>query len=334
MNEPNQELEYTGDVKYQPTPLPLGQKGKRVYPYKPEPGVVKAVNLAIALDRPLLLEGEPGCGKTRLARAIADEFTQRYLQGEKSWPYFPWNIKSTSRAQDGLYTYDAIARLRDAQFLGMNNLEKYLDDEAEIDNLITRLKNRTKYLEWGPLGKAFNEKTNRPILLIDEIDKADIDFPNDLLLELEELRFDVTEIGRVGENGIKAEFPPIVIITSNRERDLPEAFLRRCIYYFLNFPDEDELIEIVNLHFPNLEPQKLEVIEQAVDKLLDLRDRSLPTGKKPGTSELLDALRILLNKPVSEAFEDLTNLASNLPILGTFLKKKEDQDHYQEESDE
>lgn len=336
MNEEG--LEYTGNPDYQPQPPPLGESKKRqrkCYPYRPEPGLVQAVNLAIALERPLLLQGDPGCGKTRLASAIAYEFSQRYLQGQEPWPYYCWNIKSTTRAQEGLYYYDAIARLRDAQFLGMNRLEDYLPSE-EVKELIQRLQNRSAYLEYGCLGKAFLEKSHRPILLLDEIDKADIDFPNDLLLELEELRFEVPEIGAVGDKSIAAAYSPIVIVTSNREKELPDAFLRRCVYYFLNFPEEDELVEIVKLHFPNLESEQEQLVEAAIDQFLDIREIGVkrPESKRIGTSELLDWLRVLLNKPVPEALQNIRNLASNLPLLGTLLKTKDDQDHYQRESDE
>lgn len=330
----NQPLEYTGDQQYQPTPEP-NQRAKKLYPYRPEAGLIQAVNLAIALERPLLLEGEPGCGKTQLAPAIAYEFSQRYLEGTKEWPYFPWNIKSTTRAQDGLYTYDAIARLRDAQLLGMNNLEKYLD-ENKIKAVIERLNNQEAYLKRGELGKSFEVKEVRPIVLIDEIDKADIDFPNDLLLELDKLCFEIPEIGATGDKAIKAEQSPIVIITSNRERELPDAFLRRCLYYYLNFPDEEELIEIVKLHFPKLNSEKLELVDEAVDQFLGVREMgsNRPNAKKAGTSELLDLMKIILKKPVSEAFEYIKDLASNLPLLGTLLKTKESQDSYQRKRDE
>lgn len=329
------ELKYTGLREYQPAPPPLGKRRGNLYPYRPEPGLVQAVNLAIALERPLLLQGEPGCGKTRLASAIAYEFSQHYLKGLQSWPYFAWNVKSTTRVQDGLYTYDAIARLRDAQYLGVSCLREYLPPE-EFKAVIDRLQKREAYLEYGELGNAFLEPNYRPILLIDEIDKADIDFPNDLLGELDELQFEIPEIGATGKNSIKAQQTPIVIVTSNREKELPDAFLRRCLYYFLNFPGEDELVEIINLHFPELNSEQLELVDQAVDKFLDIRDigSRRPEGKQAGTSELLDWLRILLNKPVPEAIKEIANLASNLPLLGTLLKTKDDQDHYQRESDE
>ena len=331
----NQPLEYTGDQQCQPQPEP-NQRGKKLCPYRPEPGLIQAVNLAIALERPLLLEGEPGCGKTQLAPAIAYEFSQRYLkENNQKWPYFPWNIKSTTRAQDGLYTYDAIARLRDAQLLGMNNLEKYLDED-KINAVIERLNNQESYLQRGELGKSFEVKEVRPIVLIDEIDKADIDFPNDLLLELDKLEFEIPEIGATGDNAIKAEQSPLVIITSNRERELPDAFLRRCLYYYLNFPDEEELIEIVKLHFPDLNSEQLELVDETVDKFLGVREMgsNRPNAKKAGTSELLDLMKILLKKPVSEAFEDIKDLAGNLPLLGTLLKTKESQDSYQRKCDE
>lgn len=194
-------------------------------------------------------------------------------------------------------------------FLGMNNLEKYLD-ENKIKAVIERLNNQESYLKRGELGKSFEVKEVRPIVLIDEIDKADIDFPNDLLLELDKLYFEIPEIGATGDKAIKAEQSPIIIITSNRERELPDAFLRRCLYYYLNFPEEKELIEIVKLHFPELKSaksEKLELVDKTVDQFLGVREMgsNRPNAKKAGTSELLDLMKIILNKPVSEAFDDI-----------------------------
>ena len=186
------------------------QTGQLLMPYLPSEELVEAVNLAIFLERPLLLKGEPGCGKTRLARAVAYEL---------QLPFETWYVKSTSRARDGLYTYDAVGRLRDAQ-LAANRMVA----EAERD----RIKQPGAYVNWEPLGRAFLN-VQRTVVLIDEIDKADIDFPNDLLLELDERRFKVDEIGQT----IQAKTAPIVFITSNDEKDLPDAFLRRCLFHYV-----------------------------------------------------------------------------------------------------
>ncbi|MBD2773736.1 AAA family ATPase [Iningainema tapete] len=317
----NVQLEYTGEQKYQPKPNASTEfvKGK-VYPYLPCKDLVKAVNLAIYLQRPLLLQGEPGCGKTLLARAIAYEFAQR-LKVE-NYPYFPWYIKSTTRAKDGLYIYDAVGRLRDAQLVG-TDYKTYLSGE-ETKKLFERLKDPYAYIKWGALGNAFKEEKHRPIVLIDEIDKADIDFPNDLLLELEEQRFVVTETG----NTIEAKQPPIVLITSNSEKELPDAFLRRCIFYYLEFPSKEDLIKIVNAH---LDKQlSTELVKAAVEQFIELRENgaSRRDGKKASTSELLDWLRWLKRYPEQEALEIVKNIADHLPLLGALLKTKEDQDYY------
>lgn len=317
---------YTGDIEYQPKPdsQNTGFIERRLYPYLPSEELVKAVNLAIYLQRPLLLQGEPGCGKTLLARAIAYEFGQR-LQ-VKNYPYFSWNIKSTTRAKEGLYTYDAVGRLRDAQLVGTDSYQTYLKEEENIQ-LFERLQNPGSYITWGALGNAFREKKHRPIVLIDEIDKADIDFPNDLLLELEEQCFRVAETN----NKIEAKQPPIVIITSNNEKELPSAFLRRCIFYYIEFPSYDDLIKIVNAHFPDSLEQDL--IEDAVDKFIELRETgsSRRNGKKASTSELLDWIRWLKHYSNEEAWEIIDTLANNQPLLGALLKTKEDQERYQKE---
>lgn len=322
----NEQLEYTGDSQYQPKldSVNTELRKQRQYPYFPSPELVQAVNLAIDLQRPLLLQGEPGCGKTLLAYAIANQFGKKCKLVEE-YPYFPWYIKSTTRAKEGLYTYDAVGRLRDAQLVG-TNYEKYLREE-EIKELFERLKNPYAYIMWGALSNAFREEKHRPIVLIDEIDKADIDFPNDLLRELEEQKFTVTETGET----IEAKQPPIVVITSNSEKELPDAFLRRCIFYYLEFTSEEQLINIVNAHFP--ESLNRELIEAAVKEFIELRKNgtSRRDGKKASTSELLDWIRWLKRYPTEEALEIIQNLADNLPLLGALLKTREDQEYYQKQ---
>jgi MoxR-like ATPase len=231
---------YTGEDAYQPPQMGVRDPlGRLYYPYVASDALKEAVNPAMELERPLLLEGEPGCGKTRLAGAIAYEFTQKYLNGQVDeagqpcwWEYAIWNVKSTSRARDGLYTFDAVARLRDAQLLGFDpkRLQEYLGVE-ESQKLKDRLRDKTCYREFGPLGAALRQPHTRPIVLIDEIDKADSDFPNDLLLELDQLCFGVPE---TGETISPPPQKPIILITSNREKPLPEPFLRRCLYFYSN----------------------------------------------------------------------------------------------------
>lgn len=333
MNKKQLNYEYTGDLKYQPQP-PENSDLQRRCPYIPDEQLVQAVNLAICLERPLLLQGEPGCGKTLLAQGIAEEFGQKGKLHQDypnfpHYPFFPWYIKSTSRAKEGLYIYDTVARLRDAQLVGTETYKNYLT-EPEIKQLFERLKNREKYIIWGELGKAFREETYRPIILIDEIDKADIDFPNDLLRELEEKKFLVTETGET----IEAKQPPIVLITSNSEKDLPDAFLRRCIFYYLTFPNREALIKIVQAHFPS-EALSQELIQAAVEKFIELRETGIgrPDGKKASTSELLDLIKWLQryqqtsNKDPKKIIDEL---AENLPLLGALLKTKDDQDRYRQ----
>jgi MoxR-like ATPase len=296
------QLEYTGKVQPQ-----LGERdanGQPMYPYLPYEELIEAVNLAIYLERPLLLKGEPGCGKTRLARAVAYEL---------GLPLEAWYIKSTTRAKDGLYTYDAVSRLRDAQLAATGRVIK--------DEDIPRISNPATYVQWGALGRAF-QNTQRTVMLIDEIDKADIDFPNDLLLELDEQRFIVDE---TGEN-IQAKAPPIVFITSNDEKDLPDAFLRRCLFHYVEFPSIPKLVEIVNSHFPAA-PQAL--IDKAVARFLQLRDdmgkNKGEAGKKVSTSELIDWFRVLRKYPEDEV---LVKLDGKLPYAGVLLKTWEDHVRY------
>jgi MoxR-like ATPase len=314
--------------------------GRIYYPYFPTEELQEAVNLAIALKRPLLLEGEPGCGKTRLAEAIAYEFTQKYLKGEKWWFFKEWNVKSVGRARDGLYTFDAVARLRDAQLVGAGaeQLKVLLEDEQgnqEFAALQARLKDKSKYLDFGALGNALKQtEVERPIVLIDEIDKADSDFPNDLLRELDRLEFTVTETGKTypeAKEGKGLRPKPIVIITSNRERPLPEPFLRRCLYFKLDFPDPERLEKIIRGRFQKISN---DLVERVIEHFFEIRERfkDVPGSKPPSTSEILDFLTVLKDKPVEDAISDLESLAEQPKshLLGVVLKTAKDQDLYRE----
>jgi MoxR-like ATPase len=297
----SQQLEYTGAK--QPELGEQGNNGQILSPYLPSPELVEAVNLAIYLERPLLLKGEPGCGKTQLAAAVAYELG---LSSEA------WYVKSTSRALDGLYSYDAVGRLRDAQLATSGRLS---------DDHLRRIEDPSTYIRWGALGKAF-QQTQRIVVLIDEIDKADIDFPNDLLLELDERRFRVEEI----DAEIKAIAPPIVFITSNDEKDLPDAFLRRCLFHYVEFPDGTRLSQIIQSRFPRASQ---ELVDQAVSRFLDLREEMRKdkgeAGKKASTSELIDWFRVLHRYPEEEA---LARLYGKLPFAGVLLKSWEDHIRY------
>lgn len=310
--EPTLTLNYTGKV--QPPPGHEDEKGLTIYPYLPSPELVEAVNLAITLQRPLLLQGEPGSGKTKLAQAVAFEL---------KLPYLSWNIKSTSKAQDGLYTYNNLGRLRDAQLLALNRVT----DPEEIQ----RLDDPKTYRDWGPMGQAFmNEQ--RTVLLIDEIDKADIDFPNDLLLELDEKRFTIPET----KEEIIAKHPPIIFITSNAERDLPDAFLRRCLFHYIEFPQRERLIEIVLAHFNISEDNPvIDLIETAVDKFSELREflqeEKGQGAKKVSTSELIDWFDILRRYPQDEV---RSKLNGRLPYLGVLLKRWDDYRRYLKRDEE
>ena len=245
--------------------------------------LMAAVNVAIALEKPLLIKGEPGTGKTMLAEAISQSMDKEL---------FIWNIKSTTKAQDGLYVYDTIQRLYDSQFG-----EEGVDDIAH-------------YIKLGKLGEAF-KADKQVILLIDEIDKADLEFPNDLLWELDKMEFYIHET----KETVKAKERPIVIITSNAEKELPDAFLRRCIFHYITFPDREQMKEIVNAHFENLEEN---VLKNAMDTfywIRSLRD----IRKKPSTSEFIDWIRALLISGVVTE-----HLREELPFIGVLLKKDED----------
>ncbi|WP_438864171.1 AAA family ATPase [Neptunicella sp.] len=248
-----------------------------------------AVNAAIELQRPLLIKGEPGTGKTMLAEELASSLDAELIQ---------WHIKSTTKAHQGLYEYDAVSRLRDSQ-LGEEKVH-------DISNYIVK----------GKLWQAF-EADKRAILLIDEIDKADIEFPNDLLQELDKMEFYVYETRQT----VKAVLRPIVIITSNNEKELPDAFLRRCFFHYIQFPDRQEMTNIVNVHFPNL---KQELLSQALESFFNLRD--IPgLKKKPSTSELLDWIKLLVAQDIApEVLRDKDNTHSIPPLYGALLKNEQD----------
>ena len=272
-------------------------------PYEPESRLVDAVNLSIALGRPLLLQGEPGCGKTRLAYAVA------YALG---LPIEEGYVKSTSRGQDLLYTYDAVNRLYDAQ-LGSSGPR-----DLKGNPLSQRIEN---YVTLGPLGRAIaradvrTDRAQRSVVLIDEIDKADIDFPNDLLLELDLLEFRIAEAPTIRfKAGARADLRPIVIVTHNEESELPSAFLRRCIFHYLEFPKSEELLnQILEIHHP----ESKELRQEAIEVILRLRGLNLQ--KKPGLSELIDWVGYL--DAVATPIEELRNL----PYADILLKKLHDQ---------
>jgi MoxR-like ATPase len=297
MKEETVELKYTGKSE----PAAAQNERPRLSPYLPSTDLVNVVNLAIFLQkRPLLIKGDPGSGKTRLARAVADEL---------DLPYFEWHIKSTSRARDGLYIYDAVRRLHDAQLA------------RTTGEGTTRVENIGSYIKMGVLGKAFRSE-KRAVVLIDEIDKADIDFPNDLLLELDEQRFFIEELNYE----VKAKQPPIFIITSNDEKDLPDAFLRRCVFYYIEFPSADQLEKIIHAHFEGA-PEAL--VKASVERFIGLRETMEKdkgkAGKKVSTSELLDWFAILNQYPEDEA---LAYLKGKLPFAEVLLKRWEDHLRY------
>jgi len=248
-----------------------------------------AVNAAVTLERPILIKGEPGTGKTQLAIEVAQSLGK---------PLYEWHIKSTTKAQQGLYEYDAVARLRDSQ----------LGDEKvhDIANYIMR----------GKVWEAFDSEV-QPVLLIDEIDKADIEFPNDLLRELDRMEFYVYETKQL----VKASHRPIIVITSNNEKELPDAFLRRCFFHYIKFPDTQTMRQIVDVHFPGL---KGHLVSEALRVFYDLRE--IPgLKKKPSTSEILDWLKLLLNEDIDPAVLRETNNRKVIPPLaGALLKNEQD----------
>ncbi len=248
-----------------------------------------AVNAAITLERPLLIKGEPGTGKTQLAYEVSEALGA---------PLITWHVKSTTKAQQGLYEYDAVTRLRDSQ----------LGD--------VRVKDVKNYIKQGKLWEAFKLE-KRPVLLIDEIDKADIEFPNDLLLELDRMEFFVYETGET----IKAERRPVVMITSNNEKELPDAFLRRCFFHYIKFPERETMQKIVDVHYPNI---KQKLVSEALNVFYQIRD--VPgLKKKPSTSELLDWLKLLLNEDIPpEALKERDPTKLIPPLHGALLKNEQD----------
>jgi MoxR-like ATPase len=242
-----------------------------------------AVNCALVLERPLLVKGEPGTGKTLLAEAIAQGLSSELIT---------WHVKSTTRAQDGLYVYDTVQRLYDSRF-----------GDGDVRDI-------RRYIKLGPLGRAFSAE-RRVVLLIDEVDKADLEFPNDLLHELDRMRFRITETG----DDVIAKERPVVIITSNNEKELPDAFLRRCVFHFIDFPEPEFMRDIVRVHHPDLDRT---LADQAMRAFYEIRQNTR-LRKRPSTSELIDWIAVLRKAGVKEV-----KLDKSLPFLGALLKKEQD----------
>ena len=242
-----------------------------------------AVNCALALERPLLVKGEPGTGKTLLAEAIATDLGLRLVT---------WHVKSTTKAQDGLYVYDTVQRLYDSRF-----------SDGDVRDI-------RRYIKLGPLGEALKSQ-ERVVLLIDEVDKADVEFPNDLLHELDRMRFRITETNEE----VVARQRPVVVITSNNEKELPDAFLRRCVFHFIDFPEPEFMRRIVAVHHPDLERT---IVDQTLKAFFEIRGMS-KLRKRPSTSELIDWIAVLRRAGLAEV-----TLDKGLPFLGTLLKKEQD----------
>ena len=248
-----------------------------------------AVDASVALQRPLLIKGEPGTGKTMLAEEVAAGLGKELIQ---------WHIKSTTKAQQGLYEYDAVSRLRDSQ-LG----------DGKVEDI-------GQYIKRGKLWKAFTAE-EQVVLLIDEVDKADIEFPNDLLVELDRMEFFVYETGET----IKAKHRPIIIITSNNEKELPDAFLRRCFFHFINFPDKETMKDIIAVHYPDIQKS---LVQEALEVFFELRD--IPgLKKKPSTSELIDWLKLLMADDMpDEVLKNRDQTKAIPPLYGALLKNEQD----------
>ena len=326
---PTDPIRYSGDGQRKRPPLPDARE--REEPYRADPELVNAVNMALTLRRPLLLEGDPGAGKTRLAYAVAYEL---------GWPLHACYVRSTSRTDDLLYEFDQLNRLYDIQ--ASCALVKAENPEGSDD--VPKPPDKTRYLLFRPLGQAILDARDhdRPsVVLIDEIDKADIDFPNDLLQVLEEWRFTVKEMGKASaemsfreidalKNQSKKERKdalPLVIVTSNREKDLPPAFLRRCLYFFIEFPDRDKLLEILRTHFPESADDRFEA---AVTRFMELRGVNrrgapIPWRKKPGASELIDWFALL--EDADFPTEELKRMdVTDLPFRETLVKNQMDRE--------
>jgi MoxR-like ATPase len=251
--------------------------------YLTNPALESAVQCALVLEKPLLVRGEPGTGKTLLAEAVAESLGLELIT---------WNVKSTTRAQEGLYHYDTVQRLYDSRF-----------GDHDVRDI-------REYIHLGPLGRAF-KSARRVVLLIDEIDKADLEFPNDLLHELDRMRFTISETGET----VSAAQRPVIVITSNAEKELPDAFLRRCVFHFIDFPDRELMARIVEVHHPGLDEA---LLAQALDAFYQVREIDR-IRKKPSTSELVDWIAMLrLAQP------DAVRLDAQTPYLGTLLKKEQD----------
>ena len=250
---------------------------------------MNAVNVSIALKKPLLIKGEPGTGKTMLAEAISQALDMDLII---------WSIKSTTKAQDGLYVYDTVQRLYDSQF-----------GEGDVKDI-------AQYIKLGKLGEAFTSD-RQVVLLIDEIDKADLEFPNDLLWELDKMEFYINET----KETIKTKHRPIVIITSNAEKELPDAFLRRCIFHYIEFPNEEKMADIIRVHYGDIDSKLMTKALEAFYKIRGMKDLQ----KRPSTSELLDWIQALMISGVS-----IDNLYEDMPFLGVLLKKNQDMDMFAE----